>query len=202
LPEVQTGEKILNIGHVHEKIAEAHLFLAKMKEQERQLVGEPFSHYLSAFLAAGMSVRDPFRDKAIKDWREKWEGSLTTHQKLLYHSMCEGRHDEAHIARKSRPGGSRRRARKVSLSLCVGQEDIKIGPGSSYSDRSSRVEAFGSPSILFGLGVNTSVTIHKQTYSFNIGGNVRKATEFCAEYLELLQRMATQFEADHPIIAC
>ena len=53
----------MDLGQVHQKIAAAHLFLAKMIEQERQLIGEPFTHYLSAFLTAGMSVRDRFRDK-------------------------------------------------------------------------------------------------------------------------------------------
>jgi hypothetical protein len=190
-------ERNLDLGQVQQKIAEAHLFLAKMTERERQLVGEPFNHYLSAFLAAGMSVRDPFRDKTIKAWREEWEKSLPPDEKRLYEVMCEGRNDEAHIARKSRPARSHRRAKKAGLKLCVGQEDIKVGVGAPYSDRSGRVEGFGSPSILLALGMNTTTVIHKDTYSFNIDGKQRKATEICAAYLALLQRMVTQFEADH-----
>jgi hypothetical protein len=42
-------ERNLDLGHVQQKLAEAHFYLAKMTERERQLVGEPFSHYLSAF---------------------------------------------------------------------------------------------------------------------------------------------------------
>jgi hypothetical protein len=54
----------LDLSQTREKLAEAHLFLAKMMERERQLTGEPFNSYLSAFLVAAMAVRDPFHTKA------------------------------------------------------------------------------------------------------------------------------------------
>jgi hypothetical protein len=38
----------------------------------------------------------------------------------------------------------------------------------------------------------------KRTYNFTIDGAERKATEACAAYLALLQRMVGQFEAHHP----
>ena len=50
----------LNLVHVREKLAEAHLFLMKMIERERQLTGEPFVSYLNAFVTTAMAVRDPF----------------------------------------------------------------------------------------------------------------------------------------------
>jgi len=81
-------------------------------------------------------------------------------------------------------------------SRSVGQEDIKVGAGSSYSDGSGTLEAFGSPSAL--LGVDTAVVIHKPTYYFTIDGAERRATEACTAYLALLQRMVAQYEADHP----
>ena len=87
-------------------------------------------------------------------------------------------------------------ANKAGSDLSVGQGDIKIGVGGSYSDRSGTLQALGSPSFL--LGTDTAVIIHKQTYSFNIDGNELKATEVCADYLELLQRMVAQFDAHHP----
>jgi hypothetical protein len=138
-----------------------------------------------------------FRAKAIKAWREKWEKSLTPDEKRLYDAMREGRHDEAHIARKSRPARSHRRARKAGLKLCIGQEDIKLGLGASYSDRSGTVQAFGSPSVLLALGINPTAVIYKETYSFKIDGKQRKATEVCHDYLASLQRMVMQFETDH-----
>jgi hypothetical protein len=119
----QRGGEFLDIGQVQGKLAEAHHFLNKMIKRERQLIGEPFKDYLTAFLAAGMSVRDGFcyrddrkRNAAIKAWREKWEND--PNDQHLYELMRQGRHDEAHIARK----------RKACLKLCVGQEEIPVGP--------------------------------------------------------------------------
>jgi len=176
----------LDRAQVHRKLEEACLFLGKMTERERQLLGEPFDCYLSAFLTAAMSVRDPFRDKSIKAWRESWEKTLAPDENYLYKAMREGRIAENHIARKAR----------TSFKLCVGHEEIRVGVGSSYSDRSGTVEAFGSPSCL--LGTDTAVVIRKPTYYLTIDGAERGATEACAAYLALLQRMVAQFEADYP----
>jgi hypothetical protein len=186
----------LDLGHVHQKLAEAADFLSGMIEQERQIMSEKFAHHLSAFLAAGMSVRGPFEAKTIEPWRKKWENdSLTTDQKRLYDCMREARNDEAHIARKSRPAN--RRARKEpGAELIVGQEDIKVGVGSSYSDRSGTVQALGSPSVLY--CVDTNVVVHKRTYSYKIDGTERKVTDVCTDYLALLRSMVAQYEVDHP----
>jgi hypothetical protein len=189
----------LDSSHVREKLAEAHLFLSKMIERERQLTGEPFNSYLNAFLMPAMGVRDAFHtkaDKTVKGWRETWERSLTPDQARIYVAMREARNDEAHIARKSRPAKSHRSA-KAGFKLCVEQEEIKVGIGSSYSDRSGGVEGYGSPAVLLGMGINTTVVCYKDTYSFIIDGQKHKVTEVCCEYLVLLERMVTQFEADH-----
>jgi hypothetical protein len=42
------------------------------------------------------------------------------------------------------------------------------------------------------------VVIQTNVYNFTIDGAERKATEACAAYLTLLQRMVVQFEIDHP----
>ena len=190
----------MDLSHVREQLAEAHLFLAKMIERERQLTGEPFTSYLNAFLMAAMAARDAFHtkaNKAIKDRREKWEKCLTSDEARIYEAMRAARDDEAHIARKSRPAKPRRRAKTAGFKLYVEQEEIKVGVGSSYSDRSGRVEGYGSPAVLLALGVNTTVVAYKDTYNFNIDGQQRKVTQVCDEYLALLQRLVTQFEADH-----
>jgi hypothetical protein len=139
----------LNLSHVREKLTEAYLFLAKMIERERQLTGEPFTSYLNALLLAAMAARDPFDSKAVRDWRQKWEKSLTPDQARIYDAMREARKDEAHIGRKSRPAKPRRRAK--AFKLCVEQEEIRVGVGSPYSDRSGRVEGYGSPAIRLAL---------------------------------------------------
>ena len=193
-------EAKLNLAQIHKKKAEARSLLGHIINQDGLMLSDGSEAYLSAFLAAGMSVRDPFKDKAVSEWRENWEKSLTPDERRLWDVMHEARNDEAHIARKWRPSRSRRsrRGAKAGLKLCVGQQEIKVGVGSSYSDKSGRVEGYGSPAVLLALGYNTTTVIYKQTYSFNIDGEQRKATEVCAAYLELLERMVAQFEADHP----
>jgi hypothetical protein len=141
----------LDRAQIHVNLAEAASFLAKMIEQERQLIGEPFTHYLSAFLTAGMSVRDGFhclddrpRNEKIKAWRENWEKSLTLDDQCLYDWMRELRDAAVHIGNKSRrTQRNKRRSSKAGTELIVGQEEIKVGVGSSYSDRSGTVQAFG-----------------------------------------------------------
>jgi hypothetical protein len=189
-------EAKLNLSHVREKLAGVHFFLAKMIEREQQLIGESFNSYLNAFLMAAMAVRDPFGSKAVKDWRENWEKSLTPDQARIYDAMREARKDEAHIARKLRPAKSRRRA-KPRFKLCIEQEEIKVGIGGSYSDRSGRVDGYGSRAAFLALGINSDIVIYRDIHSFTIDGQKRKVTEVCTEYVQLLQRMVTEFEADH-----
>jgi hypothetical protein len=152
-----------------------------MIEQEHRLIREPFTDHLTAFLAAGMSVRDPF--KAVKAWCEDWKESLTPDQRRIWGAMRIARNDEAHITNKSRPAKSRssRKRAKESFPLCVGHEEINVGVGSPYFDTSGRVEGFGSPALLLTLGVNTNVVIHKEIYFFVIDRKNRKVTEVCAE---------------------
>jgi hypothetical protein len=67
------------IENVETKLQEARSFLDNLRDQEQRAFGDkaPFDHYLSAFLSAGMSVRDAFhvkqdrkRNQAIKDWKK------------------------------------------------------------------------------------------------------------------------------------
>jgi len=180
----------MDLARVQKKIGEAQFFLAKMNERERRASGDhvQFDYYLSAFLSAAMSMRCEFRyrqnrarNEATKAWRAQWENNLNPEEKSLYKFMREDRVAEIHHSGSSRS---------------VGQEDIKVGVGSSYSDGSGTLEVFGSPSVL--LGHDNAAVIHKPTYYVTIDGAERTATEACAAYLALLQRMVAQCEADHP----
>jgi hypothetical protein len=179
-----------DLARLHTKLAEAQFFLGKMIEQERRAFGDrqPFDYYLSAFLNAGMSVRggfqyrqNPTRNKAIKAWRKQWETNLSPEDNTLYEFMRKDRVDEVHAAGSSRS---------------VGQKDIRVGVGDSYSDESGTVEVWGSPSVL--LGVDTAAVIHKPIYNFTIDGTERKVTEACDAYLALLRQMVAQCVADDP----
>jgi hypothetical protein len=193
----------LDIALVRQKLAQPYVFLEQMRERERNLIGEPLEALLSAFLTSAMAVRDPFlREKAVKDWRENWEqNNLKCDQIRLLTVMREGRHDEAHIGRKfarksHRARSASRKRAKAGIKFSVGHEEIKIGSGGSYSDKTGQVHGYGSPAVLLSLGINSTSTIHKQTYNFEIDGEQYRVTDVCATYLALLERMVTQYEAD------
>ena len=178
------------IETVEKKLEEARASLSKMHDQEQRAFGDkqPFDHYLSAFLSAGMSVRDAFhvkqdrqRDQAIKNWKEAWEARLTSEQMRIYELMREDRNREVHDS------GSRR---------VVEQKEIRIPVGGSYTDKSGTATVMGSPSVL--IGADTAATISTPQYFFNIDGEKRLVTEVCAEYLSLLEQMAADYKTDTP----
>jgi hypothetical protein len=167
------------------KLREAGFFLDKMVAQESLAFGdkEPFDFYLSAFLGAGMALRETFhyeqdrqRDSAIKTWRTQWENSLSPTERCLFDFMRKDRVADFH-----RSGSSRG----------VKNEEIKV-VGDSYSDKS------GSTLSISAATGTPPATISKPTYNFTIAGTERKATDACAEYLALLEQMLAKFRADHP----
>ena len=114
----------MNIKNAEKKLREARFFLNHMIEQERMAGDEkPFDFYLSAFLSAGMSVRDAFhveqdrkRNKAVKEWKKAWEARLTPEQRRLLDFMRKDRTHEVHRSGSSRKTGVTRRP---IISLCA-----------------------------------------------------------------------------------
>jgi hypothetical protein len=177
---IETAEK---------KLQEARTFLNEMRDKEQRAFGgkEPFDHYLSAFLSAGMSVRGAFhvrqdrpRNEAVKKWKKTWEAQLTPAQKCIYDFTQVDRNSEVH-----HHSGSQR---------SVESKEIKVSVGGSYSDKSGSLTVMGSPSIL--LGIDTGATISMPQYSFDICGVKRRVTEVCAEYLNLLEQMVAHYKAN------
>ena len=128
----------MDLARLHKKQAEAQFFLGHMAEQERRAFGDrqPFDFYLSAFLSAGRTVDYRLRHEQSSiypTWRKVWDAALSPTDNRLIKFMVDDRNDEVHES------GSRR---------SVGQEDIKVGVGGSYSDGSGTLQVFGSPSVL------------------------------------------------------
>jgi len=173
-------EREMDLTGVHKKIAEALFFLGKMTEQERRVGGddrEPFDFYLSAFLSAGRTVDYRLRHEQAAiypAWRTAWDASRTPQENSLIKFMVDDRNIEVHESGSSRS---------------VGQEGVELGIGEHRLPGGMHA-VFGPP--------GTSVVIQTNVYNFTIDGAERKATEACAAYLTLLQRMVAQFEADHP----
>jgi hypothetical protein len=176
----------LDLSPVHKKLTEAAFFLNKMAEQERRIFGhgglsepfEPFDYYLSAFLNAGRTVDYRLRHQQAaiyRAWRTAWDASLTAQENSLIKFMVDDRIAEVHAS-----GSSRSEAR----------EGVEFGIGTHHVD-GGMITISGPP------GMPPAV-VDKRTFNFTIDGAVRKATEACADYLALLQRMVARFEADHP----
>jgi hypothetical protein len=172
------------IENAEKKLRETSSSLEQMIELQRMAFGdkEKFDFYLSGFLSAGMSVRGAFhikqdrkRNEAVRKWKDDWEAQLTPEERCLWDFMRTNRNHEVH--------GS-------SLSHTMKTEEIKVGIGSSYSDKSGTLEVWGSP-------MAGPVVIHKPTWYFTIDGVDRKATEACGEYLGLLEKMVAKFKAEH-----
>jgi hypothetical protein len=169
---------------VKAKLHEARSFLDEMRGQEQMAFGDKsqFDHFLSAFLSAGRSVDYRLRCECkatYPGWRDKWNAQHTSEDRLI-ELMHNIRASEVHAR------GSGRSAKS---------EQIKVGIGGSYSDKSGTLEIMGSPSPL--MGGDMGATISKPLYIFNVFGTERPVTEVCNEYLTLLDQMVAQYEADH-----
>lgn len=171
----------MELTRVYKKLAEAQFFLGKLTERERQMIGdrEPFDYYLSAFLSAGRTVDYRLRHEQAAiypAWRTTWDASsLTPQEKSLIKFMVDDRNDEVHESGSSRS---------------VAQEDIKF-PIGTHRIEGGMIDVSGPP------GMPPAV-ISKPTYNFTTDGAERKATEACASYLALLQKMVAEFDAAHP----
>ena len=168
----------MDLERIEKKLREARFFLDKMRDQVGRAFGdkEPFDYYLSACLGAARSVDYRLRHEqpTYKEWRKNWDASLTPSEAGLIKFLVDDRNFEVHKSGSTRG---------------VKTEELKIA--GSYSDKSGTVEVFGPPGM-------PPAHIIKPAYFFTIDGVDRKATEACAEYLMLLERMLAEFKAAHP----
>jgi hypothetical protein len=172
----------MNLSQVHKKLAETDFFLGKMREQEERFVGDkdPFDYYLSAFLSAGRSVDYRLRHEQgalYRPWRATWDAGLSPAENALIKALVDDRTIEAHES------GSGRSVGKEGVEFGIGEHRLPGGGG--------MVTISGPPGM-------APAVLYRPTYSFNIDGVERKATEACATYLALLRRMVAEFAAAHP----
>ena len=73
-------------------------------------------------------------------------------------------------------------------------EEIPVG--NIYSDASGTVTADSGTLMAAGLGGASGAAVCKPAYDLFIEGSARKATDACAEYLALLERMLAKYKVD------
>jgi hypothetical protein len=171
----------MDLERIEKKLREAGFFLNQMRDREGRAFGdkEPFDFYLSACLGAARSVDYRLRHEqpnTYPTWRGTWDATLTSAEQQLIKFMVDDRNVEVHESGSTRG---------------VKTEEIKIA--GSYSDKSGTLEVSGGIP-----GMPSHAHIIKPSYFFTIDGVDRKATEACAEYLALLERMLAEFKAAHP----
>jgi hypothetical protein len=159
---------------VHKKLREARFFYGKMVEREQMAFGdhEEADFYLSAFLSAGRTVDSRLRHEqcdAYKTYWSNWNNRLSSYDQCLMKFMVDDRNCEVHDS------GSNRE-----------ETESRIPVHSFYRDKSGTMEVFspyGSP----------PAVIIKPTYLFTIGGQQVPVLEACRQYLELLDRLVTEY---------
>jgi hypothetical protein len=168
----------MSIDSVKAKLYEAKSALSDMREEEQKAAGESrYDHRLNAFLSAARAVDNKLRYECpttYPNWRKNWNVQYRADD-LILEFINSKRAEEFHAGGSGRTGKA---------------EEIKVGTGSSYSDKGGKVESWGSPSAL--MGTDTSATISKHQYLFDD----RPATEVCEQGLAILEQMVAQFEAD------
>jgi hypothetical protein len=171
---------LVDLSRVHKKLGEADYFLQLLTKQEQRFVGdkEPFDFLLSAFLSAARSVDYRLRHEnatVYSTWTATWDATLRPDERTLIKFMIDDRNTEVHESGSGRD---------------VGQEGVVFPIGTHRID-GGEITIAGPP------GMPPAV-VHRPTYSFNVDGTVRKATEACAAYLALLNKMVAKFHADFP----
>jgi len=107
---------------------------------------------------------------------DRQDAGLTPQEKALIKFMVDDRNDEVHESGSSRS---------------VAEESVPL-PMGTYRTADGIFNLDGGPPGM------PPVVAYRPTFNFTIDGVERRATEACAAYLALLQRMVTRFEADHP----
>jgi hypothetical protein len=173
------------MSNIESKVQEAQYNLDKMREQEKRAFGgtEAFDAHLSGFLSAARTVDYRLRHQhgaKYETWRKTWNAANPGDDNRIK-LLSEDRRIDVHERGSAR---------------IVGSKEIKIGPGSSYSDPSGTLQVFGAPAV-FSSG-DAGATIHKPEYSYKIAGTERPVTEVCAEGLEALKKMVADYKTQLP----
>jgi len=149
-----------------------------MRDQQDRAFGDKskFDEPLSAFVGAGRFIVFQLERKygsTYGNWRTAWNAQHKD-EDLLLKTM----HD--------------RRDANVHQGTALGHnnipEQIKVGSGSSYSDKSGTLHNFSCPGPL--LDADLSVTISKPRYFFGD----QPVLEACEKYLATLKQMIADFE--------
>jgi hypothetical protein len=165
---------------IEAKFDEARAALSPIRDLQNRAFGDSkaqIDHHLSAFVQAGRSVVFQLErnfPSTYPDWRKGWNDQHN-HEDLILQLMHNRRDDNVHEGK--------------ALGHTNRPEQIKVGSGSFYSDKSGRLENFSCPGPL--MEADLSVTTYKPRYFFGD----KPVLEACEEYLAVLEQMVADFES-------
>jgi hypothetical protein len=167
------------IESVEAKLRAAESYLSQMRDQQDRAFGDKskFDEHLSAFVEAGRSAVFQLErnyGSMYCNWRKAWNDQHKDEDDILK-SMHDRRDANVHEGK--------------ALGHSNNPQQIKVGSGSSYSDKSGRLENFSSPGPL--IGADTSVTVFKPQYFFGD----KPVLKACEEYLVVLKQTVADFES-------
>jgi hypothetical protein len=176
----------MNLETVKRKIQEAETFLHRLYDEEKSRFGptEKFEHDLTAFLGSTYSVEDVLRRHEInllptneranwQRWITDWKDNLSPADKELLEIMNKNRNREVHSE------GARYDARVESKPFLGTHLDQSTG-------------SFVHMTAPHGVSLGS---FDVKRYYFKCGGRDEPALNLCAQYLDLLRRLVSEFEA-------
>ena len=166
---------------IDKKLREARFFVRKIAERAEMAFGEheEFDFYLSAFLSAGRSVDYRLRHEqgaAYVTFRTGWDSTLSPDEQRLVKYLVDDRNVEVHES------GSSRKEHATRIPVV----------GGGYRDRSGTVTVAAPPGSPLG-------EIIKPVYCFTIDGRQLPAIEACQRYIELLDRLVSDYKRSQGI---
>jgi hypothetical protein len=172
---------------IDKKLREARFFLGKMLERAQMAFGdhEEFDFYLSAFLSAGRSVDYRLRHEqgsTYKTFRAGWDNRLSQDDERLVKFLVDDRNVEVHESGSSRT-----------------EHEHRIPVGGMYRDRSGTLMVSAPPATLMVPPGTPPAEIIKPVYSFTVNGQQLPAIEACRRYVELLERLVSDYKRSQGI---
>ena len=169
------------IPNTHEKLREAQFFMGKLMQEAKtfRLDKKDFSYYLSAFLSAGRSVTlflEVEQSTSYKAWFPGWRQNLKPEESELMKFMNDQR-----VAVVHKEGAET-------------QEEISMVPLAHALTHSPLYVAYADT----GAPGAPAPEIGQNVYYFEINGKREKAQVVCRRYLDLLDKLATDFDHAFP----
>ena len=168
------------IPETHQKLHEAFLFYQDLSRLANEIVTDPkvFVSYLSAFLSASRTVVDHFV-KGQGPWYSNWTKNIDSEEYDLLDFMRKHRNAQVHRTKKGAMVD-------VEVEMVPLIETVRGGFGNR-----SRIQSWGPPG-------SDPPKVGRNVFYLRLGNRKELATDVCQRYLDVLNKLVSDFDASHP----